>query len=191
MCLSSKVAAFLLVVAALHDVGWIMKVDDAVYLAPLRVLPVLRQWDRIGADHTACFRHGNVPAAAGAGGEPSAFLLGARYPLHAYRAIFAVRGMTVREVLVPNHRALREFSSDGAPLALWPLARTRPWLVASARVKPQHIPRSCVRWEVCRGGAGPVAARVQRDILRGHPPVRPALPPRRRCVPPPLLRWPM
>lgn len=130
-CLTEKMAAFLFTVSTIYDAEWIMKVDDDVYLSPVRVLPVLRQWDRIGADHVGCFRHGSVPAA----GEPAGFLLGSRYPLHPYSALFAVRGPVVRDVLRPNSLMFRHFSSQGVLLL-----RSAACTLAPACMSWQRLP---------------------------------------------------
>lgn len=194
-----KLAAFLLAVDAAWEARWVLKLDDDVYLSPRRLPPVLAQWDRIGAGHTGCFRHGAVASRRGGAGpgEPAAALFAADYPLHAYGSVFGVRGDVARHVLRPNADMLRRFGSDGArPACHWASTPCEPaglanYVAHTSMVDDEsHLCRQ--RWK-CPGG---VECSTRRSIVSAGRSIcdclidhtdRFLLP--RRAADPPTLLW--
>jgi Galactosyltransferase len=115
-CLPQKTLEFFLRVDEKYDAEWIMKMDDDVYLAPLRLPLAAEQWARIGAEYIGCMKSGEVHSSNPKDKwfEPAGKLIGEEYYMNAYGSIYVLRQEVVQRVLTSNAPILRTFANEGA-----------------------------------------------------------------------------
>lgn len=85
----------------------VLKLDDDVYLNPMRLLAASRQWDSMHAQYVGCMKHGlPFKQPHHRWYEPAHLLVGYTYWLHAYGSIYAIAGPVARCALVTNNRLI-------------------------------------------------------------------------------------
>jgi hypothetical protein len=121
--LPNKTRTFFNAVGRAYQAGWVVKLDDDVYLMPQRLPLVAQQWGRMGAGYVGCMKHGDVWKKPGTRWyEPRNLLIGKAYYLHAYGSIYVLSGDVVERVVVRNFDNLRLLANEDTTVGVWMLS---------------------------------------------------------------------